>query len=260
MSAMSTTGFSNAPVTQDPWQSVSAARLPTSFLHVLAPIRNSSDIRVHVTGDIAWVVWPAGRTEVARRLLSVPGVELFVRREARWFRFRSRLPTAAAPPSGDGATLTALLLPARFEPIAPQNTALQSIEIRIVRGGQPKPATALTCLITDLGKWAETATTKELSAVKAARSGSRAVLLGAKLPPVPGAVRYWGDELMVPIGFRVVPDLPAGTIREAIGVATDEIALLDSSGAERIPRAAFETLTRAGLQLACREFTSDPTP
>ena len=84
----------NAP---DPWQAVSAARLPAAFLGALAPLRDRADVRVDVAGESAWVRWPAGRSEVVRRLLGVPGVEFFARRGRAWSRFGSRLPASEAP-------------------------------------------------------------------------------------------------------------------------------------------------------------------
>src|SRR5581483_927462 len=87
---------------QDPWKDVSAARLAVAHLAVLAPVRDQPDVRVHTDGESAWVRWPAGKPEVVRCLLPVPGVEFFTRRDGLWFRFGSRLPTAETPPAGDG--------------------------------------------------------------------------------------------------------------------------------------------------------------
>jgi hypothetical protein len=148
-----------------------------------------------------------------------------------------------------------VLTPARFAPAAPPVDVGAPVLLRIVRGGEPQPATALACPITDLLKWGEAATTAELSAVRAARCGRQAILIGAKLPAIPSAARYWGDDLLVPVGFRAEPDLPRAALRTACGATTDEqLVLLDANGADVIPRAAFEPLTRAGLRLACREL------
>ena len=57
----------------------------------------------------------------------------------------------------------------------------------------------------------------------------------------------------MPLGFRPDPDLPPATLREAIGAEADELALLHEGGTERIPRAAFQPLTRASIRLALRE-------
>jgi hypothetical protein len=72
------------------------------------------------------------------------------------------------------------------------------------------------------------------------------------LPPIPAAQRYWGDDVLVPTGFRLEPDLRAGVVREAAGATTQELLRFDESGAELIPRAVFEPLSRAGIRLAAR--------
>jgi hypothetical protein len=237
------------------WQAVCAARLPAPFLHVLAPVRDRHDARVRMDGDTAWVHWPAGKLEFVRRLLPVAGVEFYSHREGRWFRFGSRLPTAERPPTDDGLPLTRVLTPARFAPTPPSVHTSAPVVLRIARGGEPQPTTALVCQITDLLKWGEAATTAELSAVRAARCGSQAILIGAKLPAIRTAARYWGDDLLIPVGFRAEPDLPRAALRAACAATDDELILLHENGADVIPSAVFEPLTRAGLRLACRELS-----
>lgn len=241
------------PVTADPWREVSAARLPAAHLHALAPVRDRADVRVFPAGEFAWARWPAGRLDVVRCLLPVPGVEFLVDRGGTWFRFASRLPVSDVPPAGEGRPVAAVLSPARFEPLPPGAGAASPILLRVVRGGEPKPATALACRTSDLAQWAGTATTMELAAVRAARAGERAVLLGPKLPAIPGAVRSWGDDFFVPVGFRPDPDLSPVALRAAVGATADELVFLDESGAELIPRAAFEPLSRAAVRLALAE-------
>lgn len=237
----------------DPWRDVSAAKLPAAHLAALGPVRDRADVRVF-PGDVdLWVCWPAGRPDVVQCLLPVPGVVFLVRRDGRWFRFGSRLPTADVPPAGEGQSVAALLSPDRIEPVPPALSAAQPLPLRAVRGGEPKLATALVCRTRDLAQWADTATTAELAAVRAARAGDRAVLLGSRLPAIPNAVRYWGDGLLVPVGFRPDPDLAPAALRAAVGATADELVVLDEAGADVVPRAAFEPLARAGVRLALAE-------
>lgn len=237
----------------DPWREVTAARLPAAHLAALAPVRHRDGVRVVLAGEVAWAYWPAGRADVVRCLLPVPGAVFFARRAGLWFRFGSRVPTADAPPDAAGQAVAAVLVPARFEVVAPDVIAWEPVPLTVARGGTPKPATALACTVNELLAWADGATTAELAAVRGARSGSRAVLLGERLPAIPAATRFWGDAVLVPVGFRAEPALPDAALREAAGAAADEVLLLDERGAEVIPRAAFEPLTRAGVRLGARE-------
>jgi hypothetical protein len=124
--------------------------------------------------------------------------------------------------------------------------------LTVARGGGPEPVTAAACAVGALEAWAATATTAELGAVRGARCGGRAVLLGAGLPALVGATRYWGGQLLVPVGLRPDPDLPEAVLREAAGATDGELLVLDESGAEVVPVAAFEPLTRAGVRLGAR--------
>ena len=233
----------------DPWRDVEAARLSPQHLGALAPVRHLGGVRVQFCGADAWVHWPVGQADVLRCLLPVPGIVFFTQREGQWVRFGALVPTDDHPPNGDGVPIATALVPARFEPLPPVLPKWEPFVLTVVRGGAPRPVVALTCTVAALARWADSATTTELAAVRGARSGERAVLLGDRLPAIAGAVRYWGNGVLVPVGFRPEPHLPDDALRAAVGAATDELLLLDNTGAERVPRAAFESLTRAGVRM-----------
>jgi hypothetical protein len=239
-------------MTDDPWKDVTAAKLPAVHLKALAPVRAEAEVRVLPAGDAIWVRWPAKITRVIQCLRPVPGVVFFSFRDGVWFRLCHRLPSAECPPDDTGSKLAAVLVPDRLEPVSPPAGTVSRVTLGIVRGGEPQTATALVCETVALAKWADTATSAELAVVEAARCGSRTVLLGKNLPVVPSGVRYWGESLLVPLGFRADPELPATVLRAAAGATADELVLLDDECASVIPRAAFERLSRAGLRLARR--------
>jgi hypothetical protein len=240
------------PHAPDPWRAVSAARLPVGGLSALAAVRNREGVRVLLADGVAWVRWPAGQSEVVRCLLPVPEIAFFTHSNGLWFRFGHSVPTNDTPPSGEGASVAAVLAPERFEPLPPNPQTWSPVALTVVHGGELKPTTALTCTISELAKWADSATTAELAAVRAARSGECAVLLGKQLPAIPTATRYWGKEVLVPLGFRAEPDLPEATLREAVGVSKDELLLLNKTGAVVIPLSVFESLTRASVRLGAQ--------
>ncbi len=238
------------PTVADPWAAVAAARLPASRLDALAPVRGRSDVVVLPAGDSAWVQWTTSHADVIRCLLPVPDVELFTTRDGHWFRFGRRVPVADRPPDAEGRPVAGQLVPGPITPTPPSATPIEPVALTLARGTDPKPVTALACELADLRGWADTATTAELGAVRGAVSGSRVILRGSKLPYIPTATRYWGEPVLVPIGFRADPDLPAGLIRAAVQAADDELVLLGPTGADLVPVAVFEPLTRAGLRLA----------
>jgi hypothetical protein len=145
-----------------------------------------------------------------------------------------------------------VLVPGRFEAVQPAATLPGPVTLAVVRGGESQPASALVCGVLDLLQWADSATTAELAAVRGARSGDRAVLLGQRLPAIPAATRFWGQSVLVPVGFRPEHELAPVVLRAACGASDGELLLLDESGVELIPRAAFEPLTRAGVRLGAR--------
>ena len=94
---------------------------------------------------------------------------------------------------------------------------------------------------------------RRLASLRAARCQDRVLLLGPRLPLLPRSERFWGDGLLVPLGYRPEPDLPQTALREALGSRAEEILVLRQDRVEGVPRAALQPLTRAGVRLACAE-------
>src|SRR5262249_51892467 len=106
------------------------------------------------------------------------------------------------------------------------------------------------CQIEFLRAWANSATTLEIAAVRGSRCGNVAWLLGKNLPAIAGAQRFWGERVLIPLGYRPDPDWPEPALREASGGGPDEILVLAESGSEAIPPDAFRPLTRAAIRRA----------
>lgn len=235
--------------TRHPLDACRAARLPLGGLAALAPLRATGGIQV-ILGDYAWITWDSPRPDVIAAVLAVPGAELFEPRESRWFRPGEHLPAFDVPPAGTPAPLDRAVVPAGFTATEPGNRELNRLPLRLVRSDVPKPTTAIRCPVAALQPWADTATTAEITAVKAARRGDVAWLLGNKLPALAGAERFWGDRVLVPLGFRPEPDWPEPPLRAAANVGPDELLVLTESGTEAIPMDAFGPLTRGSIRRA----------
>ena len=233
-----------------PLHEVCCASLPAEALAVLAGLRASPGIDVALAGGRAWVRWEAGDEEVLRRLLPVRGVELYVRRDGHWHRFGRHLPALAFPRALEYRPLHQVLFPAPVLPVPARPADLRPLRLTLVPDDRPRPATALECGLADLARWADAVPESRLAALRVAHRGGRVLLLGERLPEVAAGRRYWGEVLLVPLGYRTDPDLPAAAIREALGLAQEELLLLDEGRAEVVPAPVLRPLTRAGLLLA----------
>jgi hypothetical protein len=82
---------------------------------------------------------------------------------------------------------------------------------------------------------------------------------GIRLPALADGLRYWGDDVLIPLGFRADPQLAERALRAAIGAGPDDVVVLDGEGPELIPRQAFRPLSRAGIRLARKVEASEPS-
>jgi hypothetical protein len=213
---------------------------------------------VHLTPERAWLHWPAGSEEILQEVLAIQGVEVFARREGGWYRPGQHLPAFHVPPVGETRPLHQVLFPApiQAEEVGQQISGL--VSLTLVRDEKPRPATALLCSLEALNDWADRATTWQLEGLKAAQApgdngGRQVLVLGPHLPPLAEGERFWGKQVLIPLGYRPEPNLPEGVLHEALGLQAGELALLTSAGLEVAPRDALGKVTRAGIRLAWRE-------
>jgi hypothetical protein len=235
-----------------PLRDVCCASLPAEALPVLAGLRAEPGIDLALADGRAWVRWEAGDEEVRRRVLPVPGVELYVHREGHWHRFGRHLPALDFPPDLEYRPLYQVLFPAPVQPVPPRPTTRTPVHVTLRPDDRPRPATALECDLAGLARWADGVSEARLQTLLAAQCGGRVLVLGPRLPAVPVGRRYWGEQVLVPLGYRTDPDLPAEAVRAALGLADEDLLVLDEGRSEVVPRSAFRPLTRAAVRLAIR--------
>jgi hypothetical protein len=241
-------------------------------LPALAELRRWRGVRVSIEGDRAWIYWEPqseGAPEaLARHILPLPGVELFTERGGCWYRLGHRLPALGMPAGGSsrGLSLERVLLPRPITARRPEDLDLNPIPVRLVpdHRGRSRPAVALACQLEPLLAWAEQATSARVSRLLGAWAGvsegwpcgAEVLVLGGpgtRLPLASG-LRFWGADVLIPLGLRTDPELPEPALRNAVGAGSEELVLLDQDGYELIPRAVFRPLSLAGIRLAWRRL------
>jgi MoxR-vWA-beta-propeller ternary system domain bpX2 len=233
---------------------VTCARLPASSLAVLASLRRVEEIQVLPDGDQAWVFWESGDERVLRALLPISGVELYERQGDVWHRAGQRLPSFGVPPDGERIPLSQAVSPQPFSAERPGPDADRPTILRLARNSRPRPTTASLCPLAELGRWAELAISSEIEVIRGALRDDLALLLGPSLPSWAGATRYWGQRVLVPIGFEPQPNLPEEALIEALGASSQEVLRLlptgDRLAVEAIPLERFRPLSRAGIRIS----------
>ena len=233
---------------------ITCASLPDESLTALAAIRDQQDVTVAVARGRAWVRWQAGDEKMLRALLPIAGVHLFVHRHDHWYRYGHHLPVFDMPPEAAYRPVHHVLAPAPVRAVPPPPQRLKPAAIRLAADVRPRPATALRCSARDLRCWAESVPSIRLATLQAACCGANLLLVGSRFPPLTAGERFWGETVLVPLGQRPNPDLPPGAIREALGIAANELLVLTAAAAEVIPTAALRPLMRAQIRLALEEL------
>jgi hypothetical protein len=249
------------------WKDVWRASIPVQHVPILVELRGRGEIRLLIDGAVAWISWKPGSEFIeemlVRRILPLDGAALYTEREGHWYRLGEHLPSFDVP-RGDGSDwppLERVIFPEPVRAVRSRESLQAPVPVRLVRDtvSAPRPASGLRCSPLSLAAWAEYATSARLAALSGAwlgpgsSDGSEGVVfvIGSpeSLPIVPDSLRLWGTDLLVPLGFRAEPDLPASAIRCAAGARPDELAVMDHDGIELIPHAIFKPLSRAAIRM-----------
>ena len=230
------------------WNEICCVSLPRESLTALAAIRDVPNVLVALANGRAIVRWDQGDDRVLRAAIPIAGADLYVHRDEKWYRFGHHLPVFDLPDQAAFRPLCQVVtpLPMRSVPAPPQ--PLQPVGLSLVPDMHPRPATAVRCSAAALAQWADKVPTASLETIRAARYDKTVLLIGQQLPLT--GQRFWGDGMLVPLGWRPDPNLPANAIREALGISKYELLLLNDKGDETIPFEAFGGLTRAQIRLA----------
>src|SRR2546421_8848424 len=98
-----------------PLDDACCASFPATAVAALASVRARPDVVVLTRHDRCWLWWPPGELEVLYRVLAVPGVEVYVRRDGFWYRSGRRLPSFDLPESTTARPLHQVLIPGRVD-------------------------------------------------------------------------------------------------------------------------------------------------
>src|SRR5436305_1449646 len=165
-----------------PLNEACCASFPAAAFPTVAALRVRADVVGLTQDERGWVWWQPGDAEALNAVLAVPGVAVYVYRDGQWFRPGLRLPDFSVPDRHAARPLYHLLTPERITPTVAEPCAGKRSTLRLVRDDRARGATTMCCRLGDLGRWAESATTAQLSALRAARCGEDVVLLGRRLP------------------------------------------------------------------------------
>jgi hypothetical protein len=263
------------PIMTPSLKDVCSATIRVDDLPRLGELRDRSEIRVSIAGDRAWIRWQPESAVMLdiliKWILPLPGVELFTERDGRWYRWGEQLPAfgVLVPDDSRAIPLERILLPRPVSAQRPESVPPARMRFGVTRDQrcESRSATALCCRLSELHAWAGQATSAQFAGLRAAwTEGSvgqpreaEVLVLGRHgvLPASRAGVRFWGTDVLVPLGFRTDPDLAEPALKSVVGAGPHDLVVLRPDGFELIARAIFKPLCRAGVRLAWDTFKAD---
>jgi hypothetical protein len=225
----------------------SLARIPADALPSIGGLRAFASVQVRVDGPHAWVRWDEAGFEILRALLPVHGAQFFERLDSRWHLCGRSLPAFDVAQDGF-RPLASVVTASRVELQADAGVTFPKVVLALKRSAERRPASAMLCAPATLAAWADMAPTAKIAGLSAARLGLAVLLTGQDLPPIEGE-RFWGDDLLCPLGWAPDPALPESALLQAIGANAGELVLMRRESIDIIPRTVLRPLTRASARL-----------
>jgi hypothetical protein len=217
-------------------------RLGCDEVGPLARLRNIAGLRVAETNDALWLRAGAGDEPLERLLAGLGGERFVLIEQAQLVPWGLRVPSERLPPLTwqPLADWASVRLPVAA--LAAQVSLRQPL--RLVRGGQEQPPTAL---LVEWRRWQSYATTaaevRLRSLVFALSSDNRALIWGTPLPPIPGQQFAIEGGIAAPCGWSLTPAVGSNVVRKVLNLAEGDLALFAIDGT--FERIAGENLVKA---------------
>jgi hypothetical protein len=237
-----------------PW----AIRLDWSDAAKTGALRRRPDIEVLQTDDAVWLRGRRLDDELQTALRSVPGARRFsLLPDGQLVAAGTRVPQGHLP---DGTwTAISAWLAVKLEPPCLAGKVEGRVSLRLVRSGRVNDSNVLWTTIAAWGRWAVSAPQVRLDRLGFAVGGpSDVVVRGNPLPPIPGRPFVEVAGVAVEAGWECSPPLEATEVREALGLAAGDLALVEHDGSwEHVPADAFVQATRSAVRLTAEAMEGD---
>jgi len=232
---------------------VCCARIPRDSLALLACLRIEPGLRACLTEQHAWLRWDAGNERVLRAVMPIHDALLYCFHDGRWHRFGHALPDFEFPIDLHYQPLAHLLFPMPVQPIPVPATSWQALRMTLERDDRPRATTAMRCTLQALSAWSDTVGTQRLASLRAVVQRDEMLILGRDLPILENACRYWGHDILIPIGYAPSIAIAESVLRESGHVADEDLFVWEPQRTMTVPRASFTAMSRASLRLCMRE-------
>jgi len=142
-----------------------------------------------------------------------------------------------------------------LEPAGLAGKAGEKASVRLVRSSSPREANVL---LVPLAVWRDYGVSAPQVRLErwsfAVNDSGEVVIRGTPLPPLPGQPFVERDGVAVPAGWDWAPPVDAAVLREVLGLAAGDLALLRPDGAwDRVPADAFVRAVRSAIRLSGEE-------
>jgi hypothetical protein len=226
-----------------------AARLALSQAEAAARLRLVSGLRVLATPPWLWLRGEAFDESLDLQLRSTPGVERFVLGDDDLLTPVGCLVPVDRLPQGTWTLLSQwLTVELPVSRLAGRSEA--QVTLGIVRSTEVREP---GLLLTTWDEWHAYGITAPQSRLDrwmfAVSDDRRAIVRGAPPPPLPGVSYVELEGIAVPCGWRWDPPVDAATVRQALGLDANSLAVFQVDGSwERIAAADFVRATRSALR------------
>lgn len=226
-----------------------ALRLARDNAKSLAILRCLSGVQAGEREDEVWLRGDANDEGLSVQLQSIPGATRFeVLPDQQLIELGQRVP-AGKLPDLHWQPLPDWLQIALPEACGPGRFA-RRVPIRLVRSSMVSRSELLVTTIDAWFAWACRAPRARLDPLRfAADDDGRVAIHGSPLPPLPGERFTFAEGIAVPAGWTSTPAVDAETLRDAMGLAPGDVALLSPQGSwELIESDQFVRASRSAVR------------
>jgi len=231
-----------------------AVCLPRESIAGLGRLRLIPRLSVCELGEQVWLQGEGGDEALETSLRGLPGATRFsVFPDRQLLAAGTRVPHGYLP-EGPWHSL-AEWLGVTLEPAGLAGKIGEGVPVRLVRSSSPCEANVLLVSLVAWRDYGVNAPQVRLERWSFAVSDAGDVIVrGLPLPPLPGQAFVEWEGVAVPAGWYWDPPVDAAVLRDVLGLASGDLALLHPDGAwDRVPADVFVRAVRSAIRLSGEE-------
>ena len=224
------------------------ASIPLKFAIHSASLKECDYLEAMINDDLLWIRYKQDRKDIHTKLKEVPYARLYRSHPKGIIEENKLIPDPIVPEGNWQALRNYFEL--NFSINSTKSQVYDKVELKLVRSSDFNETNFIACQFKDFHDFVIKAAQVRFRGLKFCvdKSGF-CYVYGKPAPAIKSKGFYIHQQIAIPIGFRLEPNIPAKILKRLQHLNSNEYLIFDGNRIERLNTAHFKVVTRRTVRL-----------